>query len=1081
MTLPVYSLDDQGRCVIDQYNESSLFSSFLPGIAGENGIPLWAFYVNRGQGVVSFGIRNKDAAILEFFPADKAYQLVTLRGFRTFLKVHRGSKTAFHEPFQRNDDQNVHQRMIISSHEVAVEETNKTLGLKVRAEMFTLPNASLGGLVRRLTVENISDQEISLEYVDGLPQLLSFGLNQWVIKNMSRTMEAFTIVDNLDQGAPFLRLKVLPADSEKIVPVVAGNFFVGYHHQDAHFGRTQAIVDSRIVFGSRADFTVPENFFSDKGFDASRQVSGNRNPAGFLTGHGKLAPKGRLSVLSLYGHAGSLSELNDFLAANVTDATFFDRKQDENARMIRGISSRAFTATSHGILNEYARQSFLDNLLRGGLSVQVPGGPILYLFGRKHGDLERDYNEFFLQDSTFSEGNGDFRDVLQNRRCELFFNPAVGDRNIKYFFSLIQPDGYNPLVLRNTRFHIAEPKKLAADPELAPLLPALEPMFAQEFKYAALWSALADKLKDEADRARAAGKILQAAEEVEDAEFEKGYWSDHWTYLVDILENFRNVYPDRLNAALLSNNTYTFFDSTHFVLPREKKYVVTERGVRQYGAVAYNKEKDLLIKSRSVAKHRVRTKQGKGEVYRTTLLVKILTLVVNKLASLDAFLAGIEMEADRPGWCDALNGLPGLFGSALNESIELKRLVDFLLDALKSTDNSSSVPMPLELYNFLHALGQMVKNPSDLEKDPMKFWNESHMLKESYREKVFFGFDGAEKSVPMEEIKTLLTNASALLEKSLERGRDKSTGLYHTYFSHDPVAYERIGESDSPFARVKVFSQKPLPLFLEGIVHAMRVLKTPAETRAIYQNVLKTELYDKALGMYRMNAPLGDKAIELGRIAIFNYGWLENGSIFLHMHYKYVLEMIRGGMIDEFYANLSTLLVPFRDPKTYRRSVTENVSFMASSGYATDPGDHGKGFVARLSGSTVEFLHIWSILMFGGAPFRLDDAGQLVFRLEPQLHKDFFTKDEMEIHPAPGEKAVLPKNALAFKFLGKTLVIYHNDARRDTFGASGARVQRYILEGFDGKSETVKNDHLVGKNALAIREGRIKTIHAYLG
>src|SRR4051812_23342611 len=103
MTVPTYSLDDQGRFIIDQYNQSSLFSSFLPGIAGENGIPLWAFYVNRGQGVISFGIRNKDSAILEFFPADKAYQLVTSRGFRTFLKISKGQKTIFYEPFQQTE------------------------------------------------------------------------------------------------------------------------------------------------------------------------------------------------------------------------------------------------------------------------------------------------------------------------------------------------------------------------------------------------------------------------------------------------------------------------------------------------------------------------------------------------------------------------------------------------------------------------------------------------------------------------------------------------------------------------------------------------------------------------------------------------------------------------------------------------------------------------------------------------------------------------------------------------------------------------------------------------------------------
>ena len=39
------------------YSKKPEFASFLPGIAGQYGIPLWCYYVNRGQGVVSFGRR----------------------------------------------------------------------------------------------------------------------------------------------------------------------------------------------------------------------------------------------------------------------------------------------------------------------------------------------------------------------------------------------------------------------------------------------------------------------------------------------------------------------------------------------------------------------------------------------------------------------------------------------------------------------------------------------------------------------------------------------------------------------------------------------------------------------------------------------------------------------------------------------------------------------------------------------------------------------------------------------------------------------------------------------------------------
>ncbi|MCF7925007.1 MAG: hypothetical protein K9L26_00535, partial [Candidatus Izimaplasma sp.] len=73
--------------IIKNYLKKQTFSNFLPGLAGKKGIPLWAFYVNRGQGISGFGLQNKNHPIMEFTPANKAYESVGQIGFRTFLKV----------------------------------------------------------------------------------------------------------------------------------------------------------------------------------------------------------------------------------------------------------------------------------------------------------------------------------------------------------------------------------------------------------------------------------------------------------------------------------------------------------------------------------------------------------------------------------------------------------------------------------------------------------------------------------------------------------------------------------------------------------------------------------------------------------------------------------------------------------------------------------------------------------------------------------------------------------------------------------------------------------------------------------
>ncbi|NIL99174.1 MAG: hypothetical protein GTO62_19260, partial [Planctomycetales bacterium] len=63
------------------------------------------------------------------------------------------------------------------------------------------------------------------------------------------------------------------------------------------------------------------------------------------------------------------------------------------------------------------------------------------MYSRKHGDLERDYNDFFLAAEMYSQGNGSYRDVNQSRRCDVLLNPQVRDFDVLAFLGLIQADG----------------------------------------------------------------------------------------------------------------------------------------------------------------------------------------------------------------------------------------------------------------------------------------------------------------------------------------------------------------------------------------------------------------------------------------------------------------------------------------------------------------------------------------------------------------------------------------------------------------------------------------------------------------
>ncbi|MCA9400328.1 MAG: cellobiose phosphorylase, partial [Candidatus Omnitrophica bacterium] len=173
-----YGLDEQGCFVIDQYNSSKPFCNFFPGIAGIHGIPMWVFYVNRGQGICSFGVESKDRAIMEFLPANKAYRQTTLHGFRTFIKIQTGNETKYWEPFQEGllgTQYQKEQRMAITAHDLTLMETNHDLGLQIELNYFTLPEEFYPGLFRKVTLKNLTNENISIEMIDGLPMIMPFG------------------------------------------------------------------------------------------------------------------------------------------------------------------------------------------------------------------------------------------------------------------------------------------------------------------------------------------------------------------------------------------------------------------------------------------------------------------------------------------------------------------------------------------------------------------------------------------------------------------------------------------------------------------------------------------------------------------------------------------------------------------------------------------------------------------------------------------------------------------------------------------------------------------------------------------
>jgi len=1090
-----YHLDDSGEFTISNYNSSKLFSSFFPGLAGKNGIPMWTFYVNRGQCICSMGIEGKHHPIMEFLPANWAYNLVSTQGFRTFIKVCSGSSHTFYEPFQdKYQDEYLEktQSMIIAPAKLTLEEVNHSLGLVFKVEYFNVPQDEYAGLIRKLSIRNLNSQAVKLEVLDGLPLIIPYGLDDFGLKHMRRLFEAFVEVTNYEHNVPFYKLKVEPADRPDVVRITKGNFYLG-------FGPDGQIVppvyDPARIFGIRGDYSHPEQFVSEPLSQLTLdQNYENRLPCAMGAFAVEIAASASHCYTSVIGHAASEKLLNS-LVPRITQSSYVRQKEQENSDIVSELTQKNFILSSDPALDHYARQNFMDNVLRGGFPHTIKGKnstTTLHLYSRKHGDLERDYNDYRLNPTPYSQGNGNYRDVNQNRRSDLLFNPDVREGNVLQFFNLIQLDGFNPLVIKEIRFSCNNDARLneILTEYLSPEQAALTNKYLKNtFTPGELLMWLSEQnIPLLGDKNTFIGDLLGISDKKYETGYGEGFWVDHWFYNLDLLENYLTVYPEQLKHILFDYCQFSFYDNPHRVQGRDDTYVIWEGKPMQLDSVVYDEEKEKLIDSRSRDRNKVRKHYGKGDVYHTNLFVKMLSIIVNKLASLDAEGVGIEMEAGKPGWYDALNGMPGLFGSSISETLETKRHIQFLLQAMdKVVHQNSDLLVYEELSEFISAMIPLF----DEGVSAFEYWDKSNAIKEEYRSATRMGVSGREQRIGLSLLRDFFEAGLRKLEIGIKQAQQQKDGVIYTYFINEPVDYEAIMRRDSegnqvpklnqrglPCFRVKAFKHIALPLFLEGPVHYLHSKPKPEDAQKLSANVLNSGLFDHKLMMYKVNESIADQPMEIGRARTFSPGWFENESIWLHMEYKYMLELLRNELYTSFYRDFKNVFIPFLKPETYGRSILENSSFIVSSNNP-DPSLHGNGFVARLSGATAEFIQILQLMVVGKEPFSISANGELQLQFSPILPAWLFTKSASQARlyvQNEWQQISFEANTFSFMFLGEILVSYHNPLRKDTFGADAPVVDSWKLTDLAGDVHTVQGAILQGDMAEKVRNREIRRI-----
>ena len=386
---------------------------------------------------------------------DKAYQLTSFVGFRTFLKGYRGKKkdkVFIAEPFSPDSSSfevqseataassTFHRfvtggaksfasclpkrEMYIGKSDMGIKEIDYTNNIETSVQYFSLAEEYFSSLVRLTSIKNTDKHEIlTISALDGLAKMEPDGGNlNNLLKNMGRTLEGWMSVihaDNVTMTMPFYKMSTEPADSASIRVEEGGHYCLSYIEDDPlHF--LPIVYDTDIVFGQDTTLLKPRGLMASsvKDMIERRQYGEAKTSSCFAAiDEFVLGPGEEVTIVSFYGKTENISQVPQ-IATTIASEGYAQKKLVASRNIIKSITDEVETRTNNGLFDGHVKQMFLDNSLRGGKPLilgdieenmescnadEDPRLKVYHTFSRIHGDPERDYNDFVLEPTYFSQ------------------------------------------------------------------------------------------------------------------------------------------------------------------------------------------------------------------------------------------------------------------------------------------------------------------------------------------------------------------------------------------------------------------------------------------------------------------------------------------------------------------------------------------------------------------------------------------------------------------------------------------------------------------------------------------------------
>ena len=633
----------------------------------------WMFISTRGG--LTAGRINSENALFPYYTDDKVSDGSPFTGSRTIALATIGDKTSLWEPFSEqyngiyNTTRNLYKNVF--GDKLIFEEVNHDLALTFR---YAWRTSDRFGFVKTSTLINTGDSSAEVEIVDGIENLIPYGVETDVQGGLSCLVDAYKKNElDADSGLGMYSMSSILVDRAEPSEALSTTtvWSVG-------LSKSKKLVSSLQL----------DSFRKGEAIEQELDVRGRRG-AYFVSDFVSLSPSSEKSwsiVAEINQGPAKVKDLIAYLKAdkNITDDIEADiALGSENLARIVGISD-GLQVTEDKLSANHHFANVLFNVMRGGLFVDnyaVPKADLIafvkgfnlslydqfkdffegldetfhysdlikaaanqndagvqrlcfeYLplsFSRRHGDPSRPWNKFNIKvkqedGSQLLNFEGNWRDIFQNWEALSYSIPNYIESMICKFVNASTADGYNPY--RITKAGIDWEKPDPHDP----------------------WANI-------------------------------GYWGDHQIiYLLKFLEFSNDHHPGTLRD-FLTRDLFCYANVPYKI----KGYQDLLKD--PHNTIDFDETTDELIEQRvsQIGADGRLIWDKNGSVYYVNLTEKLLATMLSKLSN---FIpeGGIWMNTQRPEWNDANNALVG-YGVSMVTLYYTRRYQQYLLDLFANTE-----------------------------------------------------------------------------------------------------------------------------------------------------------------------------------------------------------------------------------------------------------------------------------------------------------------------------------------------------------------------------------------------------------